>query len=90
MCTQYKKLCLLFFYINMRWLNLALRLMKSILHGPQQHNHHPPRAEVNHPFLCVVCSTGLLGALRATATPRRGPDQEVNLKKISDCGGRMT
>lgn len=48
------------------------------------HSHDEPSLSV----CCVLC-TGL-GALRVTATPLRGPDQEVNLKKISDCGGRMT
>lgn len=74
--------------VGFRWLAEELHSFIDVvnvnLHGP---NIHPP---VNHRFfVCALLCTGL-GALRAAATPRRGPDQEVNLKKISDCGGRMT
>ena len=51
----------------------------------------PPGAPlVDHPFVGVLCAAQASVALRATATHRRGPDQEVDVKKISDCGGRMT
>lgn len=36
-------------------------------------------------FLRSLIRTGL-AALRAAATPRRGPDQEVNVNTTSDCG----
>lgn len=49
-------------------------------HGSDFH----PRPAISE---CAPLRTGL-GALRAAATPRHGPDQEVDLKKIS--GGRMT